>query len=303
MNNYNNEKFFMMRIRGNLHYKTLKDLFNSFSVAKAKVNYLINNNCCYVNGEVANFDTILKQNDYLMIDISNYESLDYLPEEYKIDIIYEDEYLLIINKPSGYIIYPDDKTKTQTIANMIAYYYQSHGLDLTIRHCHRLDTQTTGCLVFAKDLITQSAMDKLFQTHQIQKNYLAIVEGMMHGKGKINASIGKDRHNSGKMIVNQNGMNALTLYEVISSNKTASLLNVQIMTGRTHQIRVHLSSILHPLYGDTLYGAITQSDIMLHCYTLEFIHPILGKKISVKASIPYEFNKILKQEKLTLNKK
>ena len=302
MNNYNNEeKYFNMRVRGNQHYKTLKEVFNEFGVAKAKMNYLISNNCCYLNGEIATYDTSLKQNDYLMVDISNYEKLDYLPDDKKIDILYEDEYLLIVNKPSGYIIYPDDKNKSSTMANFIANYYFNNGIDITIRHCHRLDTQTTGCLVYAKDLITQSAMEKLFSNHLIEKNYLAIVEGMMYGKGKIDSSISKDRHISGKMITHPNGLNALTYYEVLSNSQTSSLVKVNIKTGRTHQIRVHMASILHPLFGDTLYGAITKTNIMLHCYTLEFIHPILGKKLSIKAPIPYEFNKIMKQEKLNIN--
>lgn len=302
MNNYNNEKYFMMRVRGDLHYKTLKDFFTIFNVAKAKMNYLIQNNCCYVNGEVSNYETILKQNDYLMIDISNFEKLDYIPEEKELSILYEDEYLLIINKPSGFIIYPDVKTKTQTIANFVANYYQKNNIDVTIRHCHRLDNQTTGCLVYAKDLITQSAIEKMFADHTIEKTYLAIVEGMFHGKGKINSSIGKDRHVNGKMVTHINGQKALTLYEVIDSTQKASLVKLNLKTGRTHQIRVHMSSILHPLYGDKLYGAVTDGDIMLHCYSLSFNHPILGKKINIKAPLSYNFNKTLKQENLKLSK-
>ena len=302
MNNYNNEKYFMMRIRGDFHYKTLNELFKAFNLAKAKINYIIQNNCCYLNGEIASLDTILKQNDYLMIDISNFEKLDYIAEENKLDILYEDDYLLIVNKPSGYIIYPDTKTKTSTMANFVANYYQKNNIDVTIRHCHRLDMQTTGCLVYAKDLITQSAMEKLFETHQIEKNYLTIVEGLFFGKGKISTPIGKDRHINGKMVTHSNGQPALTLYEVIDSNQRTSLLKVNIKTGRTHQIRVHLSSILHPIYGDKLYGSINDSDIMLHCHTLEFNHPILGKKVSVKAPLSYKFNRLLKQENLKINK-
>ncbi len=303
MNNYIDEKYFYMRVRGNLHYKKLIDFFKEFNVAKAKMNYLVTNNCCFVNGEVATLDTIIKQNDYLMIEISNYEKLDFIPEEKKLDILYEDDYLLVINKPSGYIIYPDDKSKKNTIANFVANYYKQNNLDISVRHCHRLDNNTTGCLVYAKDIITQSIVDNMFQKHQIEKNYLAIVEGMMHGKGKINALIAKDRHISGKMIVHPKGMNALTYYEVLSTSQTSSLVKLNIKTGRTHQIRVHMSSLLHPLYGDKLYGSINDSSIMLHCYTLEFTHPILGKKLNIKAPIPYEFNKILKQEKLVLNNK
>lgn len=302
MNNYN-EKYFYMRVRGNLNYKSLKDFFALFNVAKTKMNYLIANNCCFINGEVATYDSILKQNDYLMIDITKYESLDYLPINKQIQILYEDDYLLIINKPCGYIIYPDDKTKTNTIANFVAHYYQTKQMDITIRHCHRLDNNTTGCLIFAKDLITHSIIDKMFANHQIEKTYLAIVEGMMHGKGTINKPISKDRHINGKMIIHPNGLNALTSYEVISTSQKASLLSIKIQTGRTHQIRVHMSSLLHPLYGDKLYGAVTDSHIMLHCLSLKFNHPILGKKVYIKAPVSQEFNEILKKESLTVKTK
>lgn len=293
------EKYFIARIRGNLNNKTVRDFFLANSLSKPKINYLISNNCTFINGEVATYNTIIKQNDYIMVDISNYEKLDYSPVNKKLEILYEDDYLLIVNKPKETIIYSDDKTKNDTLANIIAGYYTQKELDLTIRHCHRLDADTTGCLIYAKDLITHSAISNMFEKNQIEKYYYAIIEGMLLNDGTINLAIGKDRHINGKMIAYKNGLPALTKYQVLDSSKTASLVKVKIETGRTHQIRVHFSTLLHPLYGDTLYGAITKSRVMLHCQSLKFVHPITGKKIEIKCNIPSDFRQILKANNLS----
>lgn len=295
-----NEHYFLMRVRGNLHNKRLMDFFKTMNVAKNKTQYLLNNHCCYINGELCDETKLLSQNDYLMIDINNFEKIDYLPTKFNLDILYEDEYLLIINKPSGHIIY--DKETNLSVANFIANYYYEIGLNSTIRHCHRLDIDTTGCLVYAKDVITHSVMSKMFEENNIKKTYLAIAEGIIVKDGTINSSIGRDRHNNGKMVIYGNGQKALTNYKVISKNQNFTLLGVEIKTGRTHQIRVHLSSVLHPLYGDKLYGAVTSSRVMLHCYKLSFVHPILGTRLEIVAKIPQDFKNVLKKEKLSCDK-
>lgn len=305
MNNYlKNERYFVMKIRKNLDYQTLEKFFQGVSLAKNKINYLFTHNCCYLNGELASKHSILRYNDYLMVDISNFEHLDYLPLDYNLKILYEDDYLLIVNKPSGYIIYPDNKEKNGTMANMIAAYYQKKQMNCTIRHCHRLDMDTTGCLIYAKDLITQSAMEQLFEENKFLKNYLAIVEGNVVKDRVISTPIAKDRHHNSKMIVSRNGGKwAKTICKVISHNQNFSLLKIRIESGRTHQIRVHLSSIHHPIYGDELYGAKIKTRMMLHCYQITFVHPILGKKIDIKAPIYNDFKEVIKKEKLTCEKR
>lgn len=297
-----NEKYFIARIRGNLNNKKLIDFFNYNAVAKAKTSYLIDSNSTFVNGEVALRDTIIKQNDYIMIDISNYESLDYEPSLRKLEVLYEDDYILIVNKPSGIIVYSSDKTNNDTLANSVAGYYKEKNLDLTIRHAHRLDIDTTGCLLYAKDLITHSKLSDMFSKNEIEKYYYAITEGLILKGGVLNYAIGKDRHINGKMIAYKNGQPAKTIYEVIDSNSTMSLVKVKLETGRTHQIRVHFSTILHPLYGDKMYGAITTSRVMLHCSSLKFVHPITGKKIDITANLPNDFRNILKANNLSCKK-
>ena len=132
MNKYKIEPYFNMKISKNYHNFTLEKLLKEFHLANAKIKYLIDNGNCYVNGEVASSNTLLRTNDYLTIDISNFEHLDFQPEAIEINILYEDEYLLVINKPSGYIIYPDNRNATGTIANFIADYYDKNNLDLDL---------------------------------------------------------------------------------------------------------------------------------------------------------------------------
>ncbi len=287
MENY--ETYFHMKIHKKMHQKDLATILSELGLAKSKINYLLQNRCCFVNGNLYQTLSPLKINDYVMIDISNYERVDYIPEEKELEVIYEDEYLLVINKPSGYIIYPENKDGKHTIANFVAAYYVKHGIKATIRHCHRLDQGTTGCLIFAKDVITHSAMSGLFETRQVKKTYFALVEGVVKEKGTIDFPIGKDRHINGKMIVYAKGKKALTTYKPLSVKKNRSLLEVSIDTGRTHQIRVHLATIGHPLVGDTLYGASTPSPMMLHCKTITFIHPITQEKIYLDAKLPVDF--------------
>lgn len=294
----NDERYFIMRIRANYNKYTVGAVLKKLNLSKPKINYIFANNCCYVNGTNETIDKVLLTNDYLMIDISNFEKKEQKVFDYKLDILYEDDYLLIINKPTGFIIYSDDANKN-TIDNMIANYYQQIDLFASVRHCHRLDTETTGCLIYAKDMITHSAISKMFEDGTVKKNYLAIVEGIINKDGSINTSIGKDRHISGKMVIYRNGQYAKTNYKVVSKSDKATLLDVAIETGRTHQIRVHLSSILHPLYGDSLYGAVTTSRVMLHCHKLNFVHPILGTRLEITAPLPHDFRSVLKKERLT----
>lgn len=289
MSKYKLEPYFNMKINKYYHNFTLEKFLNDFHLSNKKIKYLIDQGNCYVNGELANSKTILRTNDYLSIDISNYEHLDYLPEEVEIDILYEDDYLLIINKPSGYIIYPDKHTDKGTIANFIANYYEKNNLDLTIRHCHRLDFDTSGCLIFAKDVITHSAMCYLFENKLVDKTYWALVEGVITKEGKINFPIGKDRHINGKMIVSNTGKSALTLYKPLTIFKNKTLVQTKITTGRTHQIRVHLATIGHPIINDKLYGANTNGLVMLHCKSISFFHPVFKKNLYVEAKLPIEF--------------
>ena len=291
MYHYVKEKYFHMEIGPMGHKKTIKEILQQYHVAQRKIHQLLLHHCCYRNGEEVEPDTLFLIHDYLSIDISLYEKMDYLPEKGPLTVLYEDDYLLVINKPAGRIIYPDQPNKTGTIVNLVAQYYREQQLDLTLRHCHRLDRDTTGCLIFAKDLITQSAMTHLFETHQIKKIYWAKVEGKITKPGRIDLPMAKDRHNNGKMVVSSTGQKATTFYKPLGRTSQSTLVEVQIATGRTHQIRLHMATIGHPIIGDILYVSTIESPLLLHCKSLEWIHPITQNKLVIESPLPQSFQK------------
>ena len=286
--------YFKYIVKNKEQNMTLKEWLQSFNLAKNKINYLIDNKCITINDEIINKrDYCLKEFDQILIDVSNYEQIDYLPLRYNLDIIYEDDYLLVVNKPSGVIIYPENKERSNTMANYIAYYFTKTNQNKTIRHVHRLDTETTGCLVYAKDVITHSYLSNLFENSKVKKEYIALSYGIISKGGKINTPIGRNRHNN-LMMTTKNGLEALTIYRPLKYVNQNTLLNVEIKTGRTHQIRVHLSSINHPLLGDKMYGKSDEYNrVMLHCSHIGFVHPVLKYWVDFYADIPQDMKKII----------
>lgn len=287
-------KYFKYVVKNKENKITLKSWMQSFNLAKNKINYLIDNKCVIVNGVMINQREFeLKENDEIIVDVSYYENIDYPPSRYNLEILYEDDYILVVNKPAKVIIYPENKEQAKTMANYIANYYTKTNQELTVRHAHRLDTDTTGCLIYAKDVFTHSYLSYLFENGKVKKEYYAIVYGIIEKAGKIDSPIGKNRHNN-LMIVTKNGSNALTLYKPLKYFENKTLLNVEIKTGRTHQIRVHMSSVKHTLVGDVMYGSTESADrVMLHCQHIGFVHPILGYWVDFYAELPNDMKKIM----------
>lgn len=272
---------------------TIREFLNKLKVAKNKINYFITNKCFYINGENVDIDTLLHKDDYLDIDILAFEQIDYLPCEKKVEILYEDDYILVVNKPKKIIIFPENKEENGTMANVIAGLYTLRGEDRTIRHAHRLDKDTSGCLVYAKDVITHSILSSMFENNEVKKDYIAIVENKVKKDGVITSNIGKDRHVNGKMAIARNGKSAFTSYHIEKTYNDVTVLKVRIKTGRTHQIRVHLSSIGHPLLGDYLYGAKIENinSVMLHAKRVTFTHPFTNQVMIVDAPIHKDMKK------------
>ena len=206
------------------------------------------------------------------------EKIDLCPNKDAIDIAYEDEHYLIVNKKRGDLIHSE--ASNDTLANKVAGYFQIHHIRRLIRINNRLDIDTEGLVIFSKDLLASSYIDYLIREKKLTKKYYALVHNRFSKKaGEISLPISSDRHNNNKMVISKNGKKALTRYEVIKNGKL-SLLDVNLLTGRTHQIRVHFSYINHPLVGDAIYGQ-GDGELMLQAYYLSFFQPFLEKTIYV----------------------
>ena len=284
---------FKVVIDSNNANNTISKYLDKLGVSIQRKKQLNSSNAFYVNRVIVNSSYELKENDFLEIDLSIFETKKYRPVEYNLTILYEDEYIIVIDKPSGYIIYDVDDKK-DAMCNFLRYYYKQYKKDSSIIPIHRLDSDTSGCLVFAKDVITGACLSKSFEKNVITKKYVALVSGVVNKEGSINKNIGKDRHINGKMIICDRGKEALTKYRLIDSNSKFSLVEAIPITGRTHQIRVHLSYIGNPLVGDVLYKSKVKADrVMLHCQSISFMHPIKEKAVTVYSPLPQEF-KIIK---------
>lgn len=274
--------------------KTIKEFLKDNNVGRGKVESIRVNKTSFINDQYKNIDTLLNENDVLSFAID--EKIDFVCDNNPLDVVYEDEHILIVNKPSNMIIHPDDKSKSGTLVNIVANYYKQNNINRNIRYIHRIDKETTGIVLFAKDFLSEAILLKDLQEDKINRLYLAIVEGKLSkSKGVIKAPIGKDRHINNKMCVSSNGKEAISEYKVIKSTDKFSLIEFKLLTGRTHQIRVHASYINHPLLGDVMYGGDLQyiSRVALHSYKIELIHPISKKAINIECQLPNDIKKLI----------
>ncbi|WNR45833.1 RluA family pseudouridine synthase [Paenibacillus roseipurpureus] len=220
------------------------------------------------------------------------------PEAYPLDVLFEDEFTLVVNKPAGMSVHPSEAGQGGTLASAVAHYYETTGQACGIRHIHRLDQDTTGAVLYAKNEWAHVLLDEAMRENRIDRQYVAIAEGRFIAKrGTIDEPIGRDRHHAGKRRVTLNGDQAVTHYRVVQQMKSAALVEVELETGRTHQIRVHLSYLGHPLVGDTLYGGSSRGfhRQALHGERLLFPHPLTGDEVVVHAPYPSDFKKLLDQ--------
>jgi 23S rRNA pseudouridine1911/1915/1917 synthase len=217
------------------------------------------------------------------------EAPQFAPEYWPVGILYEDDFCLVADKPAGMPVHPTHPGRTATLANAVAFHYQATGQMCRIRHIHRLDADTTGPVLYAKQEQAHAVLDEAMRNRRIGRTYIAVVSGRMKNrKGTIDLPIGKDRHHKGRRRVSATGDPAVTHYEVAERRDNATLVRLRLETGRTHQIRVHLSHIGHPIYGDALYGGPAGfiGRQALHCETLRFPHPWTGEMIEVASPWP-----------------
>jgi len=231
----------------------------------------------------------LKNGDKLDIILMDEESENIIPEAIDLDIVYEDDYMIIINKLPGMPVHPTRGHFTGTVANALVYHYRKSDKNIKIRPINRLDKDTSGLVMFAKNPHIQHLMS--MEGFRLRKKYIAVVEGSIEeDKGIIDLPIKREAYDTIKRIVHEEGQKAITEYEVIKKNEKASLLSIHLITGRTHQIRVHMSHIGHPLYGDRLYGG--NADLIkrqaLHAEKLVFQHPVNQGNMEITAQLPYD---------------
>lgn len=215
-----------------------------------------------------------------------------IPTKMNLNIIFEDDWLLVVNKPAGIAIHPSVLHYYDSLCNGIKFYFDKIGLKKKIRPVNRLDLNTSGLVVFAKCEYIQEYLINQMKNNQFKKEYLAVCNGFFDKKsGTINLPIARKENSIIERCISENGQTAITHYEVLKEFDNYSLVKCSLETGRTHQIRVHMSAIGHPLLGDSLYGSI--SDLInrqaLHCFNLQFIHPVYNNDLNFWGDLPNDF--------------
>ena len=277
-------------------------LVKQLDLTRTRVQNLIKENNIKVNNEKTKVAYKIEPNDSVRVYIPEVVEKDIEAEDIKLDIVYQDGDIAIINKYSGMVVHPAHGHYSGTLVNAILFQIKDlSGINGEMRPgiVHRLDKDTSGLIIVAKNDKAHTKLTEMFKNKEIKKTYLAIVKGKVSKEtGRIETNIGRDEKDRKKMSVSRDekkGKLAITTYKVIDSNERYSLLDVNIETGRTHQIRVHMAYIGHPIVGDSLYG--NESDLItrqaLHAYKVEFIHPITNKKMEIQSVIPKDMGILL----------
>ena len=276
---------------------------------RTRIQQLIKDKNITVNGKATKSSYKIEENDEIAIEVPEAETTEIKPENIKIDIVYEDSDIAVINKQAGLVVHPAHGHYSGTLVNAILYHIKDlSGINGEIRPgiVHRLDKDTSGLIVIAKNDKVHTALTEMFQEKKIRKTYLAILKGKLNkSEGKVVTQIGRDKIDRKKMTVIDDitkGKNAITNYKVVSQNNLFTLVKVNIETGRTHQIRVHMRHLGYPILGDSVYGRKdNEKRQMLHAYKLEFLHPVTGHQMEFTGEIPEDFQKALKKSDLKID--
>jgi len=279
----------------------LTEIMPEFS--RSKIQTLIKTGKCLINSKSTKPSYALKLNDKIEIDDSiKEENLKIEPENISLDIVWEDENMAVINKPSGMLTHPTPLEKTGTLVNALLHKYGENLSDINGEFrrgiIHRLDRNTSGLIMVAKNNKTHEFLVEEMKEKHFCKKYLAIVRGIIEKDSfDIDTPIGRHLTQPHKMAINgKNAKEALTIVNVLERFDSATLVELTLITGRTHQIRVHLSSIGHPVYNDTLYGfgkmKIKTEEQVLQSYKLEFTKPFSNERISLEIPRDEKLNKV-----------
>ena len=278
--------------------KFLADNLEEFS--RTQVQQLIKDKNVLVNDEIIKANYLLEEDDLIKVTIPDPVTIDVVAEDIPLDIYYEDEDVIVVNKPSGMVVHPALGNYSGTLVNALMYHCKDlSGIGGVLRAgiVHRIDKDTSGLLVSCKSDLAQKSLSLQFFNKSVTRKYYAIVYGVInHNLGRIDAPIGRDPDNRQRMAVVDGGKNAVTNFKVLQRFKDYTLLELQLETGRTHQIRAHMKYIGHPVVGDPLYGpkkVIGDNGQFLHAKTLGFNHPKTNEFLEFDSPLPDFFEEFL----------
>ncbi|MFD1899616.1 RluA family pseudouridine synthase [Enterococcus termitis] len=278
--------------------KVLSDLLKEYS--RSQIQQWVKENHVQVNGEAIRANYKVKANDTIIITIPEPEELDIQAEDIPLDIVYEDDDVLVINKPQGMVVHPSAGHSQGTLVNALLYHIKDlSSINGIIRPgiVHRIDKDTSGLLMVAKNDKAHIALAEQLKDKTSLRKYVALVHGeISHDKGEINAPIGRSKNDRKMQAVIEGGKPAVTHFEVMERFNDYTLLQLQLETGRTHQIRVHMKYIGYPVAGDPLYGprkTLKGNYQFLHAQMLGFKHPTTGQMMVFEAPLPELFEKTL----------
>lgn len=242
----------------------------------------------------------LSTGDHLQVRICETQNSEKIPPtKLPLDIVYEDEDLLVLNKPAGMPIHPSLNNYTNSIANALAYYFQSQGKPFIFRCCNRLDRDTSGLTIVSKHLVSGSILSDMTKYREVHREYLAIARGSVTpSEGTIQAPLGRKEGTIIERTVDwEHGEDAVTHYKVVKEANGHSLVSLRLETGRTHQIRIHMKHLGYPLIGDYLYNPDMEymTRQALHSHHMEFTHPITGEHMSFTAPLPEDMARVMQE--------
>lgn len=242
----------------------------------------------------------LSKGDHLQVRICETQNSEKIPPtKLPLDIIYEDEDLLVLNKPAGMPIHPSLNNYTNSMANALAYYFQSQGKPFIFRCCNRLDRDTSGLTIVSKHLVSGSILSDMTKYREVHREYLAIARGSVTpSEGTIQALLGRKEGTIIERTVDwEHGEDAVTHYKVVKEANGHSLVSLRLETGRTHQIRIHMKYLGYPLIGDYLYNPDMEymTRQALHSHHMEFTHPITGEHMSFTAPLPEDMARVMQE--------
>jgi len=269
--------------------------------SRSYIQKIIKDGAITVNGKIVKQSYTLKVDDEIVCDIPDAVMPEIEPEEMKLDIVYEDSDFIIINKPKDMVVHPAPGHMKGTLVNGIMHHCKDlSGINGVLRPgiVHRIDKDTTGLLIICKNDIAHNHIAEQLKEHSIERTYHAICHGVLkEDEGVINAPLGRSQNDRKKMAIVSDGKRAVTHYTVLERFKDATYVKLNLETGRTHQIRVHMASLGHPLLGDNVYGQKNDKYLkhgqLLHAKTLGLVHPTTGEFVQFDSDIPEYFKEIL----------